>query len=363
MDIIIEKFDSILDIKKQRKLFDECFPENIGTPAQTEAHYNWKFKSFPAEIKSYEYCAKIDDEIIGYYAAIPYEYIINGKQYTSAMVCDVMTGVKARGKGVFTKLGAYATDQYFKEGLSFSTGYPIRNEVIPGHKKVGWEFPFEIPMYGKFLLFNSFLKNKNKGIYVPVFNIMLAIYNFLNRVLSKHILRTSDLLSIETYDSDQLSMIEGLDEFYGKWKSQTPIALNKNKEFIKWRLGGPGKQYKIYVLRANLVVVGYAVTRNIDKEGVPCLGILDYILLNGYEKYSSVLLSKIEHNAKIDKIELLLVMMMRSYVKKYRLSINGYLKTPYVFSFIIKKYNKILKDEDLFEEKNWNLMWIDSDDL
>ena len=75
------------------------------------------------------------------------------------MVCDVMIGTAARGKGVFTNLGKYSINQLRLEAVDFTTGNPIRSEVIPGHKKVGWESPFELPMYGKFISFNSFLNS------------------------------------------------------------------------------------------------------------------------------------------------------------------------------------------------------------
>ena len=107
MELQFSEFKYPEELDNQRELFIDCFPETIGTSLVTKEHYKWKFKSFPSglEAKSYEYTAYIGREMIGYYAAIPYEYVIQNKIVTSAMVCDVMTGIKARGKGVFTKIG------------------------------------------------------------------------------------------------------------------------------------------------------------------------------------------------------------------------------------------------------------------
>ena len=69
-----EKFNFENDINDQRTLFKECFPENDGTSIETLEHYFWKFHSFPFSPSSYEYVAKSDKEIIGYYAALPYQY-------------------------------------------------------------------------------------------------------------------------------------------------------------------------------------------------------------------------------------------------------------------------------------------------
>ncbi len=362
-DIQFEKFNYSHDLAEQRKLFMECFPETIGTPVTTSKHYEWKFKSFPNCIKekSYEYVVKLDNEIIGYYGAIPYEYYIKGEKKTVAMVCDVMTGVKARGKGVFTKLGKYSIEQFRKEGISFSTGYPIRPEVIPGHRKVGWTFPFQVPMYGKFLKLNSFLHARRKSFLIPFANIVLKAYNgFFNLTIKSHY-----HIDIEKYSSLQLDEIIGLNEFIKEWNQETPISLNKSINFLKWRLGAPGKKYEIIILRdnRNKKIVGYSIAREIQKEGVPCLGILDFCLLKNTTKFSNLLLQEIESTAKAFSCELILMMMLKHKANDYKITRYGFLKTPFPFSFILKQYDDSLSTSFLNDEKNWALMWIDSDDL
>jgi hypothetical protein len=361
VEIQFGKFSYPEELNEQRRLFIECFPENSGTAVETIKHYEWKFKSFPSDINAYEYVAKTDDEIIGYYASIPYEYIINGKPVITAMVCDVMTGIKARGNGVFTKLGVYSTDQFKAEGLAFSTGYPIRPEVIPGHKKAGWEFPFQIPMYGKFLKMNSFLKTRNKTILIPAANLALSLYN---KLLSFVTIRSKHLI-FETYQSDQLNEITGLDEFYLQWKKENPVTLNKNIQFLKWRLGAPEKKYHLIVQRdiSKKKIAGYAILRNVVKEGVPCMGVLDFCVLDNYLKWAKSLVLQIDKISKSEKAELILMMMTKSKAKKYNIKKCGFVKTPFPFSFIIKQFDDSIDSSLLRDEQNWSLMWIDSDDL
>jgi len=362
-EINLAKFNYPSDLDEQRNLFIECFPENIGTPVETKDHYKWKFKSFPSKNKkkAYEYVARINGEMIGYYAAIPYQYYLKDKLVNIAMVCDVMTGVKARGKGVFTKLGRYSIDQFKKEGLAFSTGFPIRPEVIPGHKKVGWAFPFQIPMYGKFLRFNSFLKSRKKSFFIPFANLGLSLYNGVLTVFN----RKYNVIQVEKYDTFQLDNISGLSEFIEKWKNENPISLNKNIHFLKWRLRAPEKDYKIIVLRhkINKKVMAYSIARSVVKEGVPCYGVLDFSFINESQRYSKILLKEIEKSAKLNKAELILMMIMQHKAKNYRLKSAGFLKTPFPFSFIINQFDESLNRDFLFDERNWNLMWIDSDDL
>jgi hypothetical protein len=359
MNITFEPFNYPEELKKQRELFIECFPENCGTPVESVSHYNWKFRSFPSEKRSYEYVAKLNDEMIGYYAAIPYPYLIKGKKVNAAMVCDVMTGIKARGKGVFTKLGLYSTNKFKEEGFAFSTGYAIRSEVIPGHRKAGWSFPFQIPMYGKFIKMNSFLRTRNKSFLVPFANLAL---NICNVFLSVFIFRSKKILS-ETYSSHQLENIDGFSKFLDSWKSENIIALDKSTDFLKWRLNAPEKEYKILLLKIKKRIIGYSIFRTVIKKEVPCIGVLDFCLLEEFKYASGLMVRQIENEAKTMGAELILMMMMKHQAKKYKVNRNGFFKTPFPFSFIIKQFDENTDSKILNNEKNWNLMWIDSDDL
>ena len=359
MEIRFEKFDKETSIDQQRKLFIECFPENIGSPVETVNHYNWKFHSIPGDIKSFEYSANSEDDIIGYYAAIPYKYTFNDQHLTAGMVCDVMTGIKARGKGVFTKLGRYSIDQFKTNGIDFTTGYPIRPEVIPGHKKVGWEFPFELPMYGKFLSLKTFLKSRNLSFLSFIGDFLILVINTLISFFRS----PNREVNIEKYNSKSIDSILGFDDFTEKLSKETPIYLKKDLNFLKWRLGAPDKNYSIIILRKNNEIIAYSIARPVIKENVQCYGILDFVTLKGYEKYSSVLLRENEIQAKNNNAELLLTMISEKKAGKYKFLQNGYLKTPYKFSFIINKLNNAIDSKVLFDVNNWHLMWIDSDDL
>ena len=257
----IKNFDKDLELESQRNLFKECFPENDGTLVEESEHYLWKFHSFPAQPTSYEYGAYMENDLVGYYAAIPYEYKINNATIKVGMVCDVMTGVKARGKGVFTKMGIYSTAEMKNQGLEFTIGYPIRPEVIPGHIKAGWEKLFPLPLYMNFLSSKSLLKDKSIKFLYPLVDLCLLAYNGIIRQFQK-----SKKYNVELFSSSELDSISGFNEFMQKWISEQEIGLNKNLDFLKWRLGAPGKEYKILIARSSDEIVGYAVFSEIIKE-------------------------------------------------------------------------------------------------
>lgn len=358
MSLVFRKFVFKDELIVQRQLFAECFPEHNESPILSEKHYLWKFHSKPGYLKSKEFVATdIHNNLLGYYAAIPYQYNINGFIAQAAMVCDVMTGLKARGKGVFTSLGIYSTDEFSKSGFDFSIGFPIRKEVIPGHIKAGWEINHELPLYGRFIKFNKFLKNNKLASPINfIYKLFISVYESIFQHGFKNI-------EIESYSSYQIDKIIGLDSFYEKWNDEITISLKKSTEFLKWRLGAPQTEYKILIIRHNKNIVGVLVAKEILREGVPCLAILDITILNGFYKLANVLINKLIQIGKENKIELVLIMISSIWYSKYRLFTNSFIKTPFKFSFIIKKFNNKIDNKILDNKNSWHLTWLDSDDL
>lgn len=346
------------NINQQRSLFNECFPENNGTSVEKKDHYLWKFHSLYTHPSSYEYATFLNNELVGYYAALPYKYIIRGKPVKIGMVCDVMTGVKARGKGVFTKMGIYATENMKKEDIEFTTGYPIRPEVIPGHLKAGWHKMFTLPLYINFLSAKSLLKNKKINFLVPIIDLFFKIYNYIISVFQKN-----NRYEVSLHCSSVLESINGFDSFIENWVNEHEIALDKNIAFLKWRLAAPEKKYKIAIARENNIILGYAVFCNITKENVPSIAILDISCLKNHRKLSSTIIANIQKYAIESKAEILMMMASKYVSNLHGLIKNGFLKSPYKFWLIIKNLSNNYSNSFLNNEKNWHLTWIDSDDL
>ena len=332
MSLKLEKFDYKKDFKKQRNLFIECFPETIGTSVVGNDHYFWKFHSFPHSPKSFEYEARFENEILGYYAAIPYRYKFFGKEVTVGMVCDVMTGIKARGKGVFTKLGDFSTNQLRKQNLAFTTGYPIRKEVIPGHLKVGWEIQFELPLYIKILKLNAFLISKNLIVLTPIVNLCIILYHSFLGLLRFPL---NNEFQIDVYSEKEIEKLVGLDEFLTHWQNEIPISLIKDIEFLRWRLGGPGKNYFIHVVKKDKKILGLAISRKIIKDNIPSLGLLDFMVLNNNGKVINTLHKSLRKTAIENKIEVILCMTSKLIKTKYKFFQNGFIKSPYKFFLIL----------------------------
>lgn len=357
-DIKCDTFDyqrgSLAD---QRTLFKDAFPERIDTASVSESHYFWKFHSFPDSPLSYEYSAYHENKMVGYYAALPYHYIINGQEMICGMVCDVMTHSSMRGKGVFTKIGRYATDDLRNKGLCFTSGYPIRPEVIPGHVKVGWEKLFQMPLYIKILKVDSIFSKLHISFLSFLINPAIKILSLykLSCVKGKY--------SCDTYGVSEIDDIVGYDEFFSEWSSKQPHFLIKNRSFLKWRLSAPAKDYLIICIRKENMIVAVAIITFADVKGVPSIGILDLMILDGHYSAIKYIFREMEKLSVENRSEAIIGMFCKHWANKYYLLKYGMIRTNVIFTLILKQLDSTIDFISLKDEKKWNLTWIDSDDL
>ncbi|MDZ4726978.1 MAG: GNAT family N-acetyltransferase [Leptospira sp.] len=326
-----EKFNKI-ELEKQRLLFSECFPETLNTSVNSNEHYDWKFHKFPNSPTSYEYISSEGTNLIGYYAALPYSYRVFNENKLVGMVCDVMTGVAARGKGIFTKIGKFATDDLKEQGIDFTIGYPIRKEVIPGHLKVGWDVVFELPMYISFLKFSSFFKSKSIGWISIPFDIACLILFKIEKLFSKN-----ENIRFEILNKNEFIKWKDLDQFISKWQDQQKISLNKSKEFYNWRLFAPCTEYNIIIMYINEIPAGVSIVREVVQNKIPTLAILDFMILKENLSYSSNLIFQIKNFAYERKREFIICMMNKSIYGRYAFLKSLFIRSPFIFKLIIKK--------------------------
>jgi GNAT superfamily N-acetyltransferase len=351
------RFDFRTRLDDQRELSLDCFPEFRGTPAETKEFYRWKFQSLPSAPPSYEFVAESDGKLVGYYAALPYQYKIMGKSALIGMVCDVMTHSRARGQGVFTELGRFSLDQMKRANVDCVTGYPIRKEVIPGHLKTGWSVVLPMPMYmsvvgTKFL----FSRLGGPGV-VPIADRLVHGINKLiaagrsNDAITK-ILSVEDFLGLEAYEA-----------FVCGWSKDKTNYLLKTREFLRWRLSAPGASYKVVCAFRGPQLVAVAIARRLKLRGIESLALLDLMVLPGEESAVAAVTRRLRDLAREETADVVVVCMTKKWATSLRLLRCGFFPTPFVFKLIAQRLSKRVNDADVYTPDNWCLTWLDSDDL
>ncbi len=358
MDLQYKAFDRAADLEQQRELFALCFPESLAAKTNTREHYSWKFCS--TEQISHEYIVTSNDKMMGYYAAISYPYSMAGEKQNIAMVCDVMTHPDARGKGLFTKLGAYATEQLHKEHFAFSTGFPVRPEVIPGHLKVGWHKTLGLPVYLCPLRADAILSTVKLRWAAPVFNVLLGLVHGILTAFHK-LFKNGYEISVSGKES--VFSNEAYETFYNHWSKSRTCFLEKTPQFLQWRLGAPNADYDIFYARKNTAIVAVMIARKTVLNDIPCLAILDVMVLPEAKSSLPILISHAKKKCAESGLEAMALTTNRSYFKTLRLFSSGFIRTHVFFTFIVKLMNTRKTIAEMSDDKNWCLTWIDSDDL
>ena len=358
MSIDFAEFDAERYLTQQRELFEDAFPEHVGNTATSMGHYRWKFHSFPSCPPSYEYMAVEDERLLGYYAAIPYPYVIAGQPARVGMVCDVMTHSSARGKGVFTGLGRFALEEMQATDLEFVTGYPVRPEVMGGHLRVGWKVAFELPMYLSPLKTDAILKSRGLAWLVPAANLGASCYQ---RLLSLR--RAAPEYTINRGRPESLLDSEAVAAFLERWSASVPNHLVKNAEFYAWRLGAPGTSYRVFLAQHGDDVVAMAIGRATSLNGIPSFALLDVMVREEHGRALRTLFAAVRDEARGCDAEAIVTMMSKRRGRQYGLIRCGFLRSPFTFKLIVRSVGATSAIGDLADEGQWHLMWIDSDDL
>ncbi len=362
LEIKFDLFEAEKSLNDQRHLFADAFPETRGTVVETAEFYSWKFRSTPSARPALECAAWGGPHLLGYYAGIQLDYNLGSELGRAAMVCDVMTHSKARGAGVFGKLGAFSLTYFAEVGIDFTLGYPVRPEVFPGHYKVGWKKAFELPVYVRPIRVSRMTNNL-------CFRFFLSPFDWVLNALTWVTEKVSQFFSKINLRADHVSLEEFCHAFesgdlLAQAQTQFPNYLKKTQNFFQWRLSAPGSEYDMFLFRNETSkVVGWAIGRRSRLKGLWFWSMLDYYIADIHKSVQTQALSLLCRFTATRDVVGLATMVSRSSARHFSFTRAGLIRIPYKFSLIYKNLSSKFSDIDLSDERKWNLMWIDSDDL
>lgn len=344
-------FNRETELVQRMDLFRICFPETRGRPEQTLDYYNWKYGCELYQGKRYEYGAYIGLKLVGYYAALEVPYRIGKNVHKAALVFDVMTDPEIRGKGVFSQLGKYAVTELTKEGMDLGITFPIRKAVMPGFIKAEWEIVQNLPMYISILDVREFLP--------PAFKCAAAIYKEVFKTIAN--LRYGRF-SQNTPDLRCKPIARGRagDQVNISWeKGINGIAVSSR--FLDWRLSNPISEYYQLDLKQGSNWKTIAILAHSEVRGKDSLAIIYLERSRSYK--GSDLFRKIYKLAFELGVSCVISMNSKSQSRQHRFTSNMMIKSPYLFKCITRPLKERIPTSVFQMENNWNLMWIDTDDL
>ncbi|HLY60451.1 MAG TPA: GNAT family N-acetyltransferase [Terriglobia bacterium] len=363
MNLIFRRLDNNCDVPMQRELYLEAFPEQKGTALVTDEYYHWKFRDFPFRSPPpQQFVAVEEHQVVAYFAALTYPYILSNNNCMSGIICDIMTHSRVRRRGVFGELGSIALSEFPHEGIDLAMAFPIRPASLSALNKLGLETICHLPVWILPISWRGLLRDFR--IFGPAAKGALEAYRHIVRPRILPGFTTEVLPHVSFFEraSQEPSLRGEFDSLVERWRARLDFALQKDLKFYRWRLSAPGSKYFIHLLKTTVGgLAGLAVTRISDLKGIRSCAILDMMIPEQRFGAQVLLLDSVRAHAIKEHAELLATIVPKSAAQELHLTRYGFIRSPMVFKCVTRIFNSSFKVD--LKRISHQMMWIDSDDL
>lgn len=297
------------------------------TPYKRDAAFWVWINRLLSEDKTLISVAETNNQIIGHYAIIPRNCIINSKRYKTGLGVHAFVDPDYRVSISIFDITSHAYQIAKGNNIEFIYGFPNANYRLIQEKIERWK---------KVALFNAIEKNSS----VPE-----QYETFFNW----------ELFDIKNFD--HLFVLNELSEKHGVPDNnyfQKPLTFLVNRY-----LNHPQNLYETWLLRDQENYVGFIVTKVFDSENEKRAHIIDFILSPSYTNESLIKDFEIKFSDSVDKF----ILWPFSKNIKQSLLKRNYSETGFDTLFCIKFLNDFSKKEADFilDFDNWHLPMGDSD--
>jgi hypothetical protein len=130
------------------KSYEMSFPELKLTESELIDFINRKFQLLEnSDLHNIAALITDDGIVASGYGIVRNRYTREDQNINVGLVCDVFTNANFRKMGLFKKVSLLAIGREQFAATNFLIGFPIREEVMPGHLSVGWKHLFDMPLW------------------------------------------------------------------------------------------------------------------------------------------------------------------------------------------------------------------------
>jgi hypothetical protein len=128
--------------------FSEAFESQGFSQSSSRAYLGKKYDNYIHDdyLPTWSLISDLQ-EIACSYSALTIPYIKGASEKRVGLVCDVLTKPNYQKKGLFSQLGLQVKEKLSQEGIDFTIGFPVRENVTLQHLKVGWEYLFDMHIW------------------------------------------------------------------------------------------------------------------------------------------------------------------------------------------------------------------------
>lgn len=250
-----------------------------------------------------------DGVVASGYGIVRNRYTQGVQNLKVGLVCDVFTNTNFRKMGLFKKVSLLAIGREQLGATNFLIGFPIRDEVMPGHLSVGWKHLFDMPIWWSLPRIGS-LRNvtKNPGMSAIMFD-----------------------------------------------PPKKGIAIKVTDDFLKWR-------FSLFKVDYYLISVAhsrdFAIVRKSKLKNIPFTCIV--FMQSTNNRNARILVRKIRNlSLRLGTVGVI-GCWNNSYAEDLNLKSSGLRQSSMSQKVIVRELNNFRCPS---EEKSYRLSWIDSDTL
>lgn len=237
------------------RLFLKCFNDN-DLPRTIDL-LRWQYLEPPAGPLLVDLAVVPDgSSLAAIYAVFPIAMRANGQRTLGVQSLNTLTDEAFRGKGLFSKLAKSLYARCVREGVGLVYGFPNGNSAHGLFNRLEWKPLDPMPLLLRPLRTGYVLRR------LPVLRKLARALDF--RLTSSRAPRLTDGWSFSTVTT--LSP-----EFDAVWQSFAKtigFAVERDSQYLNWRLRRPGEQYECIALMSKGRPIGLAITgvRRVNAE-------------------------------------------------------------------------------------------------
>ena len=223
-----------------------------------------------------------DARLAAIYAVFPVAMRVEGKRALGVQSLNTLTDSEFRGKGLFVRLASSLYERSARDGVAVVYGFPNGNSVHGFYKKLDWKSLDPMPMLVRPMRLGWLVRRLTRG--------KLTLPRWIDPPIPRSRRRLPQGLELRT-----LSVGEMGDELAAVWErfaADIGFAVERNRDYLQWRLRRPGASYEIIGLFRDAKLIGYAITTMSTQESTRAGKIMDLIYDPAEADAGSFLLSE-----------------------------------------------------------------------
>ncbi|HPT71949.1 MAG TPA: GNAT family N-acetyltransferase [Candidatus Cloacimonadota bacterium] len=334
--------EQILDLRKN------VFPYE-DLQKMEPVFWNWEFRDNIHQFSQIFLAKDLNtNQVIGHYALIPYQLIINGDSKLLGLAVDAMVHTRYRKKGVGSKLQKLAVDNSRFDGI---IGYTLRDEIKSIEKKGGYQCIRKIPVYIYPINFKKILIDYERGKYLFLAPIVKFLFRSFYRISN---LQNSSMVVVNQIPNPTLNQ-------FSIWLSNRFNAYGlRESKILSWRFSNEaGICYRI--LRYSGKSDVYFITTRTEIHGLDSLNLLDIIFAEYDSDDISAGINALKCYAIQEKCDCISFFCADDDIISKITQKVGFIKSPFRFQFIVHSNNNELTKQ--LVRSNLYLTYYDTDFL